>query len=44
MKKLPVYLVLLFLVFKGCQSQKDLQYIESKDYEAELARHSTTDY
>jgi hypothetical protein len=44
MKKLPIYLVLLFLVFKGCEAQKDLKYIEAKDYEGEILRHSITDY
>jgi hypothetical protein len=38
MKKLPIYLLLLFLVFKGCEAQKDLQSIEAKDYTAEMQK------
>jgi len=38
MKKIPIYLLLLFLVFKGCEAQKDLQSIEAKDYNNEAQK------
>ncbi len=38
MKKLPFYLILLFLIFKGCEAQQDLQNIEAKDYTAEMQK------
>lgn len=38
MKKLPIYLLLLFLVLKGCEAQQDLQSIEAKDYTTEAQR------